>query len=872
MASAPAVPETTASGIFVPQASKYLNSLKLHLNAPEPAIVCTICKYALHPDSVTRHLGKHKVPLWERAALTRVVRSLDLPDPKSLRVRSDHSPIHPQLAIRHGYLCTRCDHRTTSKDLFRRHARQQHGKTPATETLGRSEILTLQSWLENGSSGLWIVQPPNGMTTLNAASGSRRARLEQLHNQEHKALSVQRANTACDVGSSDMALVSNWLHRTGWNELFANSDRALLTKLSNLPSRAGDCDLCLGQIDGTELLSPAADEAKLRRVLVSVAVALERCRDTVRHTDISIRSWLRGQAPDRPYKAPFMLIGRRSSERTYERLVCRSICFCIRLWRLQESRMPMPVRRGMTATQCHAVNRLWSHDVWLASLRNSDSTRLERPRRTFSSSDRSYSQRSSDRDDNDGESEYVYSENESNDDEEESGSEDDGGNHIRTVPAATDDGATMTGEQPREALDHGGGTRETPDEVLNDLALELLHFLATEEFEDGRPSSTLLVYSASVLGISADGLTFDRPSNYTPKLSGLIHCVRLVLLESTLPRFAHAALGWPARPRRGQLGVLNAVRVEKMCLGSHAPMGELLSLRSYGRALSRSDGPSFRVHWSDDCQTVSWADGSLTMSQFREIGRSALKHATSCCDRLMYHWEPPERHLPGLKDILSDTSYGYSFVTDPANGLADAYLELSRLACLSDVGGLMADDDWDLHAVRQYLELQREFQGWIMLLVSLFGGQMPRGTDLLAVGHCNSSANRRGVFVYDGKLAIMNQVNKARRATNREFYVVRFLPDSVALLLCKYLVYIRRFCNMLHRTCLDASAISFARESSGAQEDWRVDEYPTRVRRESYGYFPWCASVSSTYDCDHGKAYQRYKSSIQPVRRHHVRS
>jgi hypothetical protein len=45
--------------------------------------------------------------------------------------------------------------------------------------------------------------------------------------------------------------------------------------------------------------------------------------------------------------------------------------------------------------------------------------------------------------------------------------------------------------------------------------------LVAEEYEDGKPSSTLLIYFGSVLGISIDGLTFERPSDYTPKLSGL---------------------------------------------------------------------------------------------------------------------------------------------------------------------------------------------------------------------------------------------------------------------------------------------------------------------------------------------------------------
>jgi hypothetical protein len=60
-----------------------------------------------------------------------------------------------------------------------------------------------------------------------ATSVSRYQRLEQLHNLEHRALSIQQANTTSDVGGSDMTLINNWMHRTGWNELFAGSDRAI---------------------------------------------------------------------------------------------------------------------------------------------------------------------------------------------------------------------------------------------------------------------------------------------------------------------------------------------------------------------------------------------------------------------------------------------------------------------------------------------------------------------------------------------------------------------------------------------------------------------------------------------------------------------
>ncbi|KAL2192243.1 hypothetical protein P885DRAFT_5969, partial [Corynascus similis CBS 632.67] len=134
-------------------------------------------------------------------------------------------------------------------------------------------------------------------------------------------------------------------------------------------------------------------------------------------------------------------------------------------------------------------------------------------------------------------------------------------------------------------------SRATPDS--QDTLLQLASFLVTEPFQDGQADSTLLVYFSGVARISVDGSWFERASQYTPKLSALIYCARLILLETTLLRFAYHSIGIPARPRHDQLTCLNKIRARAFCLGSQAPVGELLSLRNYGRKLARSDGPVF---------------------------------------------------------------------------------------------------------------------------------------------------------------------------------------------------------------------------------------------------------------------------------------
>jgi hypothetical protein len=83
----------------------------------------------------------------------------------------------------------------------------------------------------------------------------------------------------------------------------------------------------------------------------------------------------------------------------------------------------------------------------------------------------------------------------------------------------------------------------TVQEKMANIVENLSYSLCCEEFVDGQSSTTMLVYFCAVLGISNDGSTFDRPRNYTPKLSALIHSARLVCLEAIHPWHRHSHVG-----------------------------------------------------------------------------------------------------------------------------------------------------------------------------------------------------------------------------------------------------------------------------------------------------------------------------------------
>jgi hypothetical protein len=244
-----------------------------------------------------------------------------------------------------------------------------------------------------------------------------------------------------------------------------------------------------------------------------------------------------------------------------------------------------------------------------------------------------------------------------------------------------------------------------------------------------------------------------------------------------------------------------------MCLDSLAPLGEFCSLRDFGRKALRSEGPSFWVRWSDDGQTLFFAEHRLQLSQFRQFAHSILETATTRCSRLMFDWLPAA-DFRNIKDDFRNTLCGYSFVQDPSNYLSDAYLQLLNRASTTEKQPLIHEGQWVQSAVLQYLTERDALLHDIVLLLLVWGGQDPRLTELLSLLVSNSSTSSRGMYVYNGYIIFVIFDHKARRRTYKEFPVARYLVFRAGRILYYYLAYIRAFSGMLLRQCFQVTESS----------------------------------------------------------------
>ena len=395
ISSSSSLPSSSLSVIAISEKLSYFN---LYLNQPERALICLLCGYALQTrgQQASRHVGdKHGIPRSERKGLTALIQSLALEDPNLLPSREDWSVPHNLLLVSSGYACKSCDFRTTSVDLVQRHFSQDHGWKGSRKRDGWQQdhvhMVDLQSWSQNGRRKFWIVQQDiqtsdpvkarvshvqkTSVLLRKADDVAKRRRanrpasqpawLTEIHEEEQKWAGQQPFDVS--PSSIDPSFRTNWMRRTGWDKMLEGSRRDILICLTRLPCQAGSA-LILGlssDESGTQIYSSSQDEQRLSYLMTAVDRLFDRCEDTVRHTDYSLRFWLRSHEIHRPYKVPFELVSRPATVRTYRRLMKRLLCFVIRLWRIPPHTQLLLFKRSLTLLQSKVISQLWGDPIWV---------------------------------------------------------------------------------------------------------------------------------------------------------------------------------------------------------------------------------------------------------------------------------------------------------------------------------------------------------------------------------------------------------------------------------------------------------------------------------------------------------------------------
>ncbi|KAI8406177.1 hypothetical protein FOFC_13646 [Fusarium oxysporum] len=530
-----------------PSQLQKLESLSLYYNSPEPAIICVECGFAINPTRAPRHPGdKHHITKSARRGLKPLIYSLNLPNPETLPLRPKGSPPHPNLTVYKGSACKHCGLRSISEKVLLAHVKSKHSKDIKLAARQQTRHwlsdhiqlgLSFQSWSANDIRRSWIItdnNPSRGSlscsTLLQACPDAVKLLAQKLFADECARLGgveagrTRRYDSAAPVS---IALQTNWMRRTGWEMMFKDTRRDILVALTELPN--------------------PRDERKLASMMVALDRLLDQCGETVRRTDVCLRRWLRSRFPDRPYKAPFELVAKPSSEKVYRKELKRFICFWLRLSRILPTTMRAITGRGLNRHQFRALRELWVDGIWQseepADMDRTDNQDGGQSMNDHESGDDGGEEEESDDDDDEedeGEDESECEESDKHDKSE----------YDSQSSVGIEAGDLSDAESPSaRSLDNQEQPSQDP---AIDILLRLCYFAITEAFEGGLASSTMLVYFSAVRGLSTlDGNEYLQPHRFTPILARLIYCSRLVFLEAVLPSFPRSYGGIARPPRHG---------------------------------------------------------------------------------------------------------------------------------------------------------------------------------------------------------------------------------------------------------------------------------------------------------------------------------
>jgi hypothetical protein len=698
---------------------------------------------------------------------------------------------------------------------------------------------------------------------------------EQARREEQQSIALS------NMGAQTLQNTGPWMERTGWPITFQAVRRDILLGLADPPAMPRGDDWTIGSPKHElRVISPAGDEQRIWHLTKAVEAVLDRCEETMRRTGRPLLCWLITTRPSPCFPKPFKFLARETTKKSYRRWLKGFLAFVFRAWRMEPGKCWTLAgvrfnRKHSARLQSIWTHRLWKHriecDFW--SKLAADQRRKPRDR----TGDRSATDDSDREVEADEETEQDGSEEE---DETDSESEDQiFESDIEGISEEGDDESyrkSHTDSCSEEAIPGNPSTEMyTAAAELLQLVFELCIAFMTEEFKDGQPSTSTLVYYSGILALQGNGESFRTAKLYTPILSRLIYIQRLLFLEYALPFEAYPRIGVERRPRYGQLERLNAVRLKYMVEGSMYPLAELQSLRDFGRVIGRTDAPSFLFRWSDDGQTISHGTKHVTMDSFRRFSKVFVDEAEDICRELMFGVLPPV-DLSQVEDEISNTTQGFSFVHHPGNHLSEAYLDLSARACTTRRNGLLKEGRWNWTAVFLYLKRVEAFLEAAAGMCYLSGGQVPRVSELFGLECENGPVTARGLYVYNAHVVYLIRHHKAKRSTNREFYVARYLPARASRVMYYYLVYIGPFVRMLQRerrenSSTQRSTLLFCSVQT-PDRPWESRKLTAVLQRASSPVWGWSVNVQLCRQLTIAITEKHVKEVHQPFNRYDDKS
>jgi len=276
-----------------------------------------------------------------------------------------------------------------------------------------------------------------------------------------------------------------------------------------------------------------------------------------------------------------------------------------------------------------------------------------------------------------------------------------------------------------------------------------------------------LIYFSGILGFNIHLHQWEEPSSYTQILAGLQFCIRVILLEYSIPVDQRDNIrGIKPTPLERFRQVHDPYLVE----GREYPFNYIHKLLNYGMQVSKDFITRSRIRWSANNKLLFWDGDKLIMEEWKEFVLKLLAEAENMCAvELLFQQDGrlPQVDLYSLRDNPNRKEAGYYFAIEQPELLDDGRRYVLHNLKRSERRNNMFQVENEKFkflkgGVDRYEHWVRKFKKILCVLMILTCGQTGRGSEMTSLLYMNTMNCDRSIYIEDGQVMFITQYHKSQ--------------------------------------------------------------------------------------------------------------
>ena len=289
-----------------------------------------------------------------------------------------------------------------------------------------------------------------------------------------------------------------------------------------------------------------------------------------------------------------------------------------------------------------------------------------------------------------------------------------------------------------------------------------------------QPSS--LIYYTGVCGYNVDYKQWRKPQDYTTILAGIQFCMRIIMLEHSLPtesrnKFTEHSAVTPVmqfRQIRAWLIDGGGTFHGEGRLIIDTPFGRIHRTLNYGIAASRDSTARSRIRWSADRKTLYFDGRALNLKELIEFIHELLNTAEEImAKRLLFEVDGdiPEFDLE-VMDNPSKHDAGYYFALRESDAWNKSRVRMVQRIQKAKLEGEWLENMGDAMEISDaardnYSKWDEQFREILAVLMMFTCGLSGRGTEMTSLRWMNTMDGDRSIYIEDKQLMFVTEYHKS---------------------------------------------------------------------------------------------------------------